>query len=70
MMQQRQEEDSQDSLSAMLAENAFDREQHEQIRGDLRRRRIGLAQNRLPARSLIEDVAPEETVDANGGVAG
>ena len=68
MMPQRQEEDSQDSLSAMLAENAFDREQHEQIRGDLRSGRIGLAQNRLPARSLIEDVGPEETVDATAGV--
>ncbi len=68
MMPQRQEEDSQDSLSAMLAENAFDREQHEQIRGDLRSGRIGLAQNRLPARSLIEDVAPEETVDATAGL--
>ena len=36
MMPQKQEEDSQDSLAAMLAANAFDREQHEQIRGDLR----------------------------------
>ena len=68
MMPQRQEEDSLDSLSAMLAENAFDREQHEQIRGDLRSGRIGLAQNRLPARSLIEDVGPEETVDATAGL--
>ena len=64
MMPQKQEEGSEDSLSAMLAANAFDREQHEQIRGDLRSGRIGLAQNRLPTRSLIEEVAPEEIVDA------
>ena len=68
MMPQKQEEDSQDSLSAMLAANAFDREQHEQIRSDLRSGRIGLAQNRLPTRSLIEDVAPEEVVDAMAGL--
>ncbi|MDE0464334.1 MAG: UTP--glucose-1-phosphate uridylyltransferase, partial [Caldilineaceae bacterium] len=64
MMPQKQEADSQDSLSEMLAANAFDREQHEQVRGDLRSGRIGLAQNRLPSRSLIEDVAPDEIVDA------
>ena len=64
MMPQKQEADSQNSLSAMLAANAFDREEHEQIRGDLRSGRIGLAQNRLPSRSLIEDVAPDEIVDA------
>ncbi len=68
MMPQKQEEDSQDSLSAMLSANAFDREQHEQIRGDLRSGRIGLAQNRLPTRSLIEDVAPEEAVNATAGL--
>jgi hypothetical protein len=33
--------------------------QHEQIRADLRSGRIGLAQNRLPVRSKIEDVTPE-----------
>ncbi len=68
MLPQKQEEESQDSLSAMLAANAFDREQHEQIRGDLRSGRIGLAQNRLPTRSLIEEVAPEELVDATTGL--
>ena len=68
MLPQKQEDDSQDSLSAMLAANAFDREQHEQIRGDLRSGRIGLAQNRLPTRSLIEEVPPEELVDATTGL--
>ena len=33
--------------------NGFDRVQHEQIRADLRRGRIGLAQNRLPASTVI-----------------
>ena len=68
MLPQKQEDDSQDSLSAMLAANAFDREQHEQIRGDLRSGRIGLAQNRLPTRSLIEEVPPEKLVDATTGL--
>ena len=68
MLPQKQEDDSQHSLSAMLAANAFDREQHEQIRGDLRSGRIGLAQNRLPTRSLIEEVPPEELVDATTGL--
>ncbi len=69
MMPQKQEADSQDSLAAMLAANAFDREQHEQIRDDLRSGRIGLAQNRLPTRSLIEDVASGEIVGATAGLA-
>jgi hypothetical protein len=37
------------SLEAMLAENGFDRAEHEHIRADLKDGRIGLAQNRLPA---------------------
>jgi len=44
------------SLDALLDENGFDREAHEQIRGDLRAGRIGLAQNRLSANTTIEDV--------------
>ncbi len=44
------------SLSALLAEHGFDRIQHEQIRADLRSGRIGLAQNRLPVSTKIEDV--------------
>ena len=46
------------SLEALLERYGFDRVQHEQIRADLRAGRIGLAQNRLPASSAIEDVAP------------
>jgi len=43
-------------LADLLAQNGFDRAQHEQIRADLRSGRIGLATNRLPANTLIEDV--------------
>jgi hypothetical protein len=40
--------------------HGFDRVQHEQIQTDLRSGRIGLAQNRLPVTSHIEDAAPDE----------
>ncbi len=43
-------------LGDLLAENGFDRSQHEQIRSDLRAGRIGLAMNRLPPSTRIEDV--------------
>ncbi len=51
------------SLYDLLQANGFDPVQHEQIRADLRSGRIGLAQNRLPARTVIEDVAPGEITD-------
>ena len=51
-------------LGELLAENGFDRAQHEQIRSDLRAGRIGLAMNRLPATSKIEDVPAAELFDA------
>ena len=54
------------SLAAMLRENGFDQEQHERVRADLKRGLIGLAQNRLPASTAIEDVAPEDVSDALG----
>ncbi|HEX6547078.1 MAG TPA: UTP--glucose-1-phosphate uridylyltransferase, partial [Bryobacteraceae bacterium] len=43
------------SLTQLLEQFGFDREAHEQIRSDLRSGRIGLAQNRLPAATSIED---------------
>ncbi|MFM7292447.1 MAG: UTP--glucose-1-phosphate uridylyltransferase, partial [Planctomycetia bacterium] len=43
-------------LRSLLADLGFDAVQHEQIRTDLRAGRIGLAQNRLPAATTIEDV--------------
>jgi hypothetical protein len=57
-----------ESLDQLLAQHGFDREQHERIRGDLRRSLIGLAQNRLPASATIEDVRPEDVTDARGGL--
>jgi len=54
------------SLEALLEENGFDRGGHEQIRADLRDGRIGLAQNRLPVSATIEDVRPEDVLDATG----
>ena len=50
------------SLDELLAENGFDLEAHNAIRADLRAGRIGLAQNRLPANTVIEDV---KTGDVN-----
>jgi hypothetical protein len=47
------------SLETLLDQYGFDRIQHEQIQADLRLGRIGLAQNRLPLTSRIEDAAPE-----------
>ena len=55
-------------LADLLAANGFDRGQHERIRDDLRRGRIGLAQNRLPRSAVVEDVRPEDVADARGTV--
>ena len=49
--------DEENSLAALLDELGFDHIQHEQIRADLRGGRIGLAQNRYPASTVINDVA-------------
>lgn len=59
-----QEQAGEQSLEALLERYGFDRVQHEQIRADLRGGRIGLAQNRLPVSSKIEDVAPDDVYDA------
>jgi hypothetical protein len=53
------------SLSQLLEENGFDARQHEQIRKDLINGRIGLAQNRLPANTIIEDVKPDDVIQAD-----
>ncbi|MEO6245946.1 MAG: UTP--glucose-1-phosphate uridylyltransferase, partial [Opitutaceae bacterium] len=50
-------------LDALLAQNGFDRAQHEQIRTDLRAGRIGLAMNRLSPSTRIEDVTAAELFD-------
>ncbi len=51
------------SLSDLLTEHGFDREQHEQIRKDLQSGRIGLAQNRLSPSTSIEDVEPRDVTN-------
>jgi len=56
------------SLSELLEANGFDREQHEQIRADLKSGRTGLSQNRLPASTTLEDVRSEDVFDATGGL--
>jgi hypothetical protein len=57
------------TLGDLLADCGFDREQHEQIREDLRAGRIGLAQNQLPANALIEDVGANDVVETRNGIA-
>jgi hypothetical protein len=51
------------SLSGLLQELGFDRAQHEQIRMDLKKGRIGLAQNHLPANLEIQDVEEQDYID-------
>jgi hypothetical protein len=49
-------------LRKLLADLGFDGVQHEQIRSDLQHGRIGLAQNRLPAATTLDDVADDDVV--------
>ncbi len=60
---QKKDESRDESLSTLLEEFGFDREQHERIRTDLKNGRIGLAQNRLPSSTIIDDVRPEDVID-------
>ena len=59
------EGDRERSLRALLDAYGFDRAQHEQVRQDLRSGRIGLAQNRLPSTSLIEDAEADLLDDSH-----
>ena len=62
-------EDSQaKSLQQTLQSSGFDREQHEQVRADLRNGRIGLSQNRLSANTTIRDVKPSDVIDVRDGI--
>jgi len=54
------------NLAALLEAYGFDATQHEQIRADLRSVRIGLAQNRLPSNSTIDDAEANDVLDATG----
>lgn len=56
------------SLEELLERCGFDREQHEQIRSDVKSGRYGLSQNRLPSTTSIEDVKPEDVIDAREGL--
>ena len=49
-------------------DNGFDPVQHEQLRDDLQRGRIGLARNRLPVDLDIRDVDDSELVQARAAV--
>lgn len=51
-------------LGRLMEEYGFDPKQHEVIRKDMRDGRIGLAQNRLPPNSVIEDVPLEDLFDS------
>lgn len=57
--------ETEDSLPALLERYGFDAEQHEQIRSDLRSEVIGLAKNRLPADTPLEDVRPADVVQGS-----
>lgn len=48
------------TLPELLTRHGFDRTQHDQIRQDLREGRIGLAQNRLRADAVIQDVEEQD----------
>lgn len=53
------------SLDELLAANGFDRDAHEGIRRDVRSGVLGLARNRLPAHTVLEDVGPSEVISAD-----
>ncbi len=52
------------SLARLLEANGFDALTHEQLREDIQSGRLGLPQNRLPPSARIEDVYPEDILDA------
>jgi len=52
--------------ASIRLENGFDPVQHEQLRDDLRRGRIGLARNRLPVDIDIRDVEDSDLIPAQG----
>ncbi len=64
----------QDDIAARIkSDNGFDFIQHEQLRKDLNKGRIGLSRNRLPANTQIEDVSNEdvdflEKINTNAGI--
>jgi hypothetical protein len=57
-----------DQANKIRKENGFDPVQHEQLREDLQRGRIGLSRNRLPVDIDIKDVSDHDLIHANGKV--
>ncbi|MCA9049425.1 MAG: UTP--glucose-1-phosphate uridylyltransferase, partial [Planctomycetaceae bacterium] len=57
-------DEHQSSLTDLLQQNGFDRTAHEQLRTDLQSGRLGLSQNRLSSTVSIEDVTPDDILDA------
>ncbi len=55
-------------LESLLPANGFDPIAHEQLREDLRSGRLGLAQNRLSSTVRIEDVQPDDVIDARSKI--
>jgi len=53
------------NLDNLLEEQGFDMKHQEQIRSDLRKGVIGLAKNRLPLNSQIEDVTDDDVIFVN-----
>jgi hypothetical protein len=69
MLPQREAGGAQDhNLGRLLSDYGFDAVHHERIQADLRAGRIGLAQNRLPANTKIEDVPAGSLFDATGEI--
>lgn len=54
----------QEEIARIKQENGFDPVQHEQIRDNLKRGRIGLGRNQLPADTEIRDILPADVIDA------
>jgi len=53
-----------ETLFTLLHQHGFDPIEHEAIRADLQNGRIGLAQNRLPSTTRIEDARRDDVFDA------
>jgi hypothetical protein len=66
---QKTDDTGESSLPALLERYGFDQTQHDQIRADLKGGRIGLAQNRLPISTQIQDVTDGGVFDATQGLA-
>ena len=56
------------ALMAVLEQHGFNSAQHHQIQAGLKSGRLGMAQNRLPATTLVEDVVSGDVFDATGNL--